>query len=291
MSPKKPEGAARHLRIVPGGDESRSASLLSLSDFSLGSFGGTPVTLLRSTTWLLNLDRNCMALARSRKLQEEVLVLPVGGSLADLQVADAHCPFPGDLGAYLSAAKRMCKAAAELPSIAERLGVRLADLQLPITSIGYFGSDVDWQAIGMASHVRDELRRTRAISELSSEHEAQVRASAEKVAAKADSLYARALEQARSPVGKRALGRMLAATCVHNGRLPRQYAPIYERFREVVAQALDLGRGVDPKRGATVADSLEWRESFDLAQRWLQAMESTGDPKGVMAILREKMTP
>jgi len=84
---------------------------------------------------------------------------------------------------------------------------------------------------------------------------------------------------------------MLAATCVHNGRLPRQYAPIYERFREVVAQALDLGRGVDPKRGATVADSLEWRESVDLAQRWLQAMESTGDPKGVMAILREKMTP
>ena len=207
MSPKKPESAARHLHIVPGDDGSCSASLLSLSDFPLGSFGGTPVTLLRSATGLLHLDRNCTALARSRKLQEEWLVLPVGGSLADLQTADAHCPFPGDLGAYLSAAKRMCEAADELPSVAERLGVRLADLQLPATSVGYFGSDVDWQAIGMARHVRDELRRTRPISELNSEHEAQVRASAEKVATKADSLYARALEQARSPVGKRALGR------------------------------------------------------------------------------------
>ena len=131
------------------------------------------------------------------------------------------------LGAYLSMALRLCAVAAELPLIAERLGVRLSDVERSVPKLSNYTDDIDWQVIATARNAQVEFaeaigNRTRyTTGGLSREHQALVKRAVKKASVLADKLYERALELARREGGRQSLGRILAAFCVHKGQLPR----------------------------------------------------------------------
>ena len=127
------------------------------------------------------------------------------------------------------------------------------------------------------------------MNDLSPEHQALVGQTVKEVATLAGTLYGRALERARSGSGRQSLGRILAAACVRKGRLPRQYAPIYQEFRDTIARTLRSLEGIDGRLTDELADFLEDRCHFDFALRLLDAMENTGDLGRATAALDEEM--
>ncbi|MHB9004946.1 MAG: hypothetical protein ACYC6C_12975 [Coriobacteriia bacterium] len=105
----------------------------------------------------------------------------------------------------------------------------------------------------------------------------------------ASELYEQALSQARSCDGNQAMSRMLAALCVLKGRQPREYEPIYQRFRNVVAEALRASAVSGDSSAERLAEFLEDRSSFNLAQRWLEEMSDCGEPALAESSLREEL--
>lgn len=288
--------SSSHLQVLRGNGGEAGGPLLTLSNFPLGSLGGASVPIYRTKSGRLHLNRNCPALSRSYSLQEEAITLPACGSLADCQLPDAHCGPKGELGAYLSTAYDLCAVAKDLPLIAERLGVPLSDPERSGPHFSDYTRKVDWQAITAAWEAQVKLaevsgNRTKyTMRELGREHQALVQKAVKRVAMLADMLYERALEQARSDSGRQSIGRILAAVCVRKGRLPRQYAPIYQGFRNTVARALKSLEGTDRRLADGLADFLEDRCYFDFALQWLEVMEDAGDPDRAAVTLNEEMT-
>lgn len=174
-------------------------------------------------------------------------------------------------------------------------GVRLSDLGRSGPNLSQYTRDMDWQAIAAAREVHVELaeashnRTEYSRRELDPEHRALMQKAVEEVAVLAGMLYERALERARSETGRQSIGRILAALCVGKGRLPRQYAPIYQEFRDTVARTLKSLESRDGRLVAGLADFLEERHHFDFAQRWLEAIQDTGDPDRATVALDEEM--
>jgi hypothetical protein len=282
----------RHVTVLPGGPDSRPP-VLTLADFPLGSLGGTSMVVYRSGSGRHHFDRQCSALSRSKQPAEEMLILPEGGSLADLALPDAHCDPAGKVGAYLRSARRACEAANRLPSIGGQLEHRPRTATWPWHT--RFEDEVDWQAIGQARESRDQLAETGSCGsdpchrELNEELATLLRATVKNSLDLAERLYEQALSKARSSAGQRAVSRMLAALCVLRGRRPREYAPLYQRFRDTVGVALHAAVLHGNESTTGLADFLEDRYRFNLPQRWLEAMAERGEPVSAMATLREEM--
>jgi hypothetical protein len=172
----------------------------------------------------------------------------------------------------------------------------LSDLERSVPDLSNYTRAVDWRVIAAARNAQVELagamgnRTGYTMRDLSREHQASVKRAVKRASMLADKLHERALECARSDAGRQSLGRILAALCVQKGRLPRQYAPIYQEFRDTVARALKSLEGTDGRLAAGLADFLAERCHFDFARRWLEAMEDTGDPDRAAAALDEEMT-